>query len=437
MLANYVGRARRGAACLALLVAAATLGAACAPATGGAPTPSKPSGAAASAPPAASGAGSRGRRGGGAAPAPASGAASNGERAAVWERPRRPRPGRCRHRSTHRRRSPMGRARTSIQPGVYVGIERGYFRELGLEIEIVPFSGAAEMFQPLAASQLDMGSADTGAGIFNALARGLPLRFVADSNHYEANRSPTAWVLRKDVVDSGAFRDLPDFRGKRLSGSARGSSVDSYAHRTLALAGLTPADVDLQYVTFPDVMPAFANQALDGAILIEPFATAAVEQGLGTRWKGMAELFGPGHGTFIIFAPSFATQRQEAGRRFLIGYLRGVRDYLDAFDQGKDQDAIIGVLTKYTNIKDPAVFKKIVVPSMDPNGQMLVQSVKDQQQWYVDNGFVPTPVEPGRVLRPVICGVRRVGDRPAVRRGQHRTRPACQGGTGPARRWAR
>jgi NitT/TauT family transport system substrate-binding protein len=284
--------------------------------------------------------------------------------------------------------------------GVYVGIERGYFRELGLDVEIVPFSGAAEMFQPLAASQLDLGSADTGAGIFNALARGLPLRFVADSNHVEPGHSPTAWVIRKDLWDSGGFRDLPDFRGKRLSGSARGSSIDSYAQRTLALAGMTPADVDLQYVTFPDVMPAFANQALDAAILIEPFATAAGEQGLGVRWKGMADLLGPSHGTFIIFAPSFATQRQEAGRRFLIAYLRGVRDYLDAFDQGKDQDEIIGVLTKYTTIKDPAVFKKIVVPAMDPNGQMLVQSVKEQQQWYVEHGFVPTPVNVDEYFDP-------------------------------------
>jgi ABC-type nitrate/sulfonate/bicarbonate transport system substrate-binding protein len=276
--------------------------------------------------------------------------------------------------------------------GVYIGIERGYFRELGVEVEIIPFAGASEMFQPLAASQLDAGSADTGAGIFNALARGLPLRLVADSNHIEPGHSPTAWVIRKDLVDSGAFRDLPDLRGKRISGSARGSSVESYVHRTLALAGLSAQDVDLQYVTFPDVLPAFANQGLDAAVLIEPFATAAGEQGLGVRWKGMVDLFGNSHGTFIIFAPAFATERQEVGRRFLIGYLRGVRDYLDAFNRGKDLDEIIGVLTRYTSIKDPAVFKKIAVPAIDPNGQMSVQTVKDQQQWFVDHGYVPTPV---------------------------------------------
>ena len=36
--------------------------------------------------------------------------------------------------------------------------------------------------------------------------------------------------------------------------------------------------------------------------------------------------------------------------------------------------------------------RKIVVPAFSPNGEMNVQSIKDLQQWYVDNGFVQNPV---------------------------------------------
>src|SRR5205823_8208700 len=93
-------------------------------------------------------------------------------------------------------------AGTSVSSaGVFIGIERGYYREVGLEIEIVPFSNAAEMIQPIAASQVDVANADTGAGIFNALARGLPLRFVADGNHTEPGHSSLAWVVRKDLIE--------------------------------------------------------------------------------------------------------------------------------------------------------------------------------------------------------------------------------------------
>jgi NitT/TauT family transport system substrate-binding protein len=275
--------------------------------------------------------------------------------------------------------------------GAFIGIERGYFREVGLEIEIVPFTNAAEMIQPIAASQIDVANADTGAAVFNALGRGLPLRFVADGNHTEPGHSSLAWVIRKDLIDSGAVRDLPDLRGKKISPIARGALVDTLAFRTIDRAGNDPSEVQIEYVTFPDVLPAFGNRALDAAILTEPLVTTAVEQGLGVRWRGMDDLFGRFQSTLIIYSPTMTTQRVDVGRRFMIGYLRSLRDYQDAFNGGKDLDAIIAILTQYTAIKDPNVYKKIVVPAFDPNGDMEAQSIKYLQQWYVDNGFVQTP----------------------------------------------
>jgi NitT/TauT family transport system substrate-binding protein len=257
---------------------------------------------------------------------------------------------------------------------LFIGIERGYFRELGLDVEAIPFNSAAEMFNPIAASQIDVAT------------------FVADGSHVEPGRSTTIWMVRKDVWDSGAIRELSDLRGKKISPIARGSTVDSQVHRSLALGGVSPDEVELQYVTFPDVPPAFANRVLDAAVLTEPLATLAVEQGFATRWKGMGDIFGAIHGTFVTYSPTMISQRQEVGRRYMVAFLRGVRDYNDAFNDGKDQDEIINVLTKHTNIKDPAVYKKIVVPLVDPNGQMITETVGSLQQWFVDNGFVSTPV---------------------------------------------
>ncbi|HLH25023.1 MAG TPA: ABC transporter substrate-binding protein [Chloroflexota bacterium] len=276
--------------------------------------------------------------------------------------------------------------------GIFIGVEKGYYKEQGIDVEIVPFSSAAEMIQPIAASQVDVANADTGAGIFNALSRGLPLRFVADGNHTEPGHSSLAWVVRKDLSDGGVIRDLPDLRGKRISPIAKGSLVDSLAFRTIEKAGLQPTDLDIEYVTFPDVLPAFSNKALDAAILTEPLVTTSVEQGLGVRWRGMDDLFGTFQSTLIMYSPTMTTQRQDVGKRFMVGYLRALRDYQAAFNEGKDLDGIIDILTKYTTIKDPAVYKKIVVPAFSPNGEMNVQSIKDLQQWYVDHGFVQNPV---------------------------------------------
>jgi NitT/TauT family transport system substrate-binding protein len=248
------------------------------------------------------------------------------------------------------------------------------------------------MIPPLAAGQVDVANVDAGTPLLNALGRGLPIRFVADGNHTGPGHSNLAWVVRKDLIDSGAIRDLPDLRGKRISPRARGSLVDMLAHRTLALAGLQPEDVDLQYILAPNMLVAFANGALDAGILGEPQVAAAVDQGFGARWRGMDELFGSFQNTLIVYGPTMATQRQDTGRRFMVGYLRGLRDHIDAFDGGQDVDAVIAILTKHTSIKDPATYKRMVLPEFDPNAQMNVESVREQMQWFVANGFIPNPV---------------------------------------------
>ena len=47
----------------------------------------------------------------------------------------------------------------------------------------------------------------------------------------------------------------------------------------------------------------------------------AVDQGFGTRWRGMDELFGSFQNTLIVYGPTMATQHQDTGRRFMIVHI--------------------------------------------------------------------------------------------------------------------
>jgi ABC-type nitrate/sulfonate/bicarbonate transport system substrate-binding protein len=64
--------------------------------------------------------------------------------------------------------------------GIFVALERGYFREQGIELELSTFDSAARMVAPLGARQLDVGAGSHSAGLLNAVARGIPLKLVAD-----------------------------------------------------------------------------------------------------------------------------------------------------------------------------------------------------------------------------------------------------------------
>ena len=43
----------------------------------------------------------------------------------------------------------------------------------------------------------------------------------------------------------------------------------------------------------------------------------------------------------------------------MVAYLRGTRDLVDAFDKGKDKEAIVDILTRGTNVKDAATWDQI------------------------------------------------------------------------------
>jgi NitT/TauT family transport system substrate-binding protein len=59
-------------------------------------------------------------------------------------------------------------------------MEKGYFAELGLKVELVTFTNAATMIAPLGGGQLDVGGGAVSAGLWNAELRKVGIRAVAD-----------------------------------------------------------------------------------------------------------------------------------------------------------------------------------------------------------------------------------------------------------------
>src|SRR5205814_2284119 len=63
---------------------------------------------------------------------------------------------------------------------VFIGRERGYLREEGIEIEEVPFDTSSQNIPAIAAGQIDVGAGGIASGFFNAIAQGISARIVLD-----------------------------------------------------------------------------------------------------------------------------------------------------------------------------------------------------------------------------------------------------------------
>ena len=272
--------------------------------------------------------------------------------------------------------------------GYYLALEKGYFAEQGLDVESIHFATTAEETAPLAAGQLEIGAGAHSAGLFNAIGRGLDIKLVADYGHSEPGRPGNALVVRTAAVEAGELRGVPDLRGRRAAIASLSIGVVSDVRGYLAQGGLTLSDLTLEQMAFPDMMPALSNGSVDAAIIVEPFMTLVQQTGVGTRWLYDYEVNPDHQVASVLYGPAFVREQPEAARRWMVAYLKGVRDFNDGFVRGNAaaREESIQVLMKSTPIRDRALYERMTVLGLDPDGALRVDSLRADQELFLQLG---------------------------------------------------
>src|SRR5581483_5529861 len=228
----------------------------------------------------------------------------------------------------------LGVMNSASDAGFFVAEERGHFREQGLNVELVTFTAAAQMLGPLGAAQIDAGGTALTPGYLNAFARGIRVFVVADKGNTSPGWGYQGVLARKALVDGGTIRGPADLRGRKVGIPSLGSGAEVGLDRFLRTGGIGSRDTELTLLPFPDMPAAMSSGAIDGAITIEPFLTRIEADGSGVVLAREDEYY-PGHQVGVVyFSDPFATERADVARRFMVAYLKAVRDYNDAFRKG-------------------------------------------------------------------------------------------------------
>lgn len=284
--------------------------------------------------------------------------------------------------------------------GNFVAYKKGYFKEEGIDVEFVVFDSGAKQIAPLGTGEIDVGRGAISAGLFNAISRGIALKMVAESGAISTppTKAYQALVVRKDLYDAGTVRDYKDLKGKKIGVPAQGLNVEASVARALERGGLTLKDAEVIYMGMPDMQAALSGKSLDVALTAEPFVSAAEDRGIGVRWKGDEEIY-PGHlVSMVMYSPIFAQNRPEVAKRFAVAYLRGVRDYYDAFFKNKNKKEVVAILAEMTNIKDQAVYDKMAPQHVNPDGYINAKSVAEDQDFFLATGQIKEKVDLGKVI---------------------------------------
>lgn len=286
--------------------------------------------------------------------------------------------------------------------GLWTAIEKGYFKEEGITLDIVPYTSLSDQIPFVAKGDLDFATGGFAASIPNAVLRNVSVKVVADAGGFNGpGAMALAVTIRKDLYDEGKIRTAGDLKGKKVAVTTV-QTMSKFFAPLMAGVGLTIKDLNFVPLAMPDTLAAYANKSIDAAFQMEPLLTQTVEQGLAVRWKAVSE-YAPGMQTSVLLASPQFVQNKDVANRWMVAYLKGIRTYIQALDTGKGMDEIIDIAVKYTPVKDKALYQLMLKnggwPRFNPDGRVNEQSlVRDQMQHFVDEGYIPSMPDPKSMI---------------------------------------
>jgi NitT/TauT family transport system substrate-binding protein len=272
----------------------------------------------------------------------------------------------------------------------YIAIEKGYFKAENLDVTLERFSSAAQATAPLSTNQVQVVGGGVSAALYNAFARDWPVRIAMARTRDWPGYSSDTLVLRNDLKST--VKSARDLKGKMIAINAPASVLHFMLGRFMETDGLTIADVSTINMAWPNMAPGMETKAIDGGMVVEPFATQFAARNISFPFKRAADFMTkpPLEVSVMLYSKGWMDKSPDQVKAFTLAYLKGARDYFDAMKGGPKRAEVIEICIKYTSLKDKAMYEQMQWSYMDPNGEISIDGLLDQQEWYVKHGFVST-----------------------------------------------
>ena len=202
-----------------------------------------------------------------------------------------------------------------------------YIKEIapkcGIKVEESTFAKGLDVMQAIIAGELDVGATASEAAI-SGRAKGIPIYVVAGFA-----KGGARLVARPDA----GIKTVKDLKGKKV-GVTRGSIQELLLATELAQNGLTSADapgkdVQLIYLSYPDLNAALIGKNLDAIMQTEPQASQALNKNFGVEViKPYDTPIGePVH--TLVMTEKFYKERRPLAEKFMRCFVEATKTFID------------------------------------------------------------------------------------------------------------
>jgi NitT/TauT family transport system substrate-binding protein len=224
-----------------------------------------------------------------------------------------------------------------MHAGLFLAVQKGWFKEAGLNVEVLDGKGSGATIQQVSAGKIDVGFAQLGA-MAAAVSNGLPVTSIM------------CFIRAGDngllVPADGKIKTLQDFKGKKMAvPNGAGSSV--FLDAFLKAGGMSRKDFQVVNVDNQAMVSTYSAGQVDGALSTVAFflpvvvdvrpSTAIYFSDVGLRI--------PGYGLVV---PKDAVDKRADMLGKIVAVNKRVWDYIFT---GKEEEAIDAMLAQRAGLR--------------------------------------------------------------------------------------
>jgi len=293
--------------------------------------------------------------------------------------------------------------------GLYLAVERGYFKAENIDIELKFFEAAQPIAVAVASGDVQFGLTGISGGSLNLAARGA-MKIIAGQGSEKKGVVGNTLAVSNAAYAKG-ITTFEKVNGASVAITQVGSTFHYQLGQIAAAKGFPLASIQMKPLqSLPNMIAAVKTNQVDAAIL-PPHIVGPMAQ------RGEVKIIGPlsdiaDYQYGALFASTkLVAEKRDLAQRFVRAYAKGLKDYNAALmrkdAQGKRMADEIALkagaeIGKYVFASDPpdVAAKKVIAAAVycDPDGKLDVANIEQQVAWYKSEKLVDAGLDAKAIL---------------------------------------
>jgi NitT/TauT family transport system substrate-binding protein len=293
----------------------------------------------------------------------------------------------------------IGISKLLSYPAVPIAIDRGYFKEQGIDAEMSYFDSAQPIAVAVASGSVDFGVSGLSAAFYTLAGQG-QLRMIAASGYEE----PGFYNIVLMASLKSGLNSPKDLAGHSVAVTQLGTSLELNLGRIAQKFGVDFKTLEVKPLQAnTNVISALTGGTVDAGIIPASPALPLIAKNEVKVLSWVGDDVPGNTGSAAYTGTKTANDRGELVKKFLIAYRHGMKDFHEAFTDanGKRKDQatapeMLEFMAKFTGAPKEEIEK--ATPYVDPQGRVDVPEIKSQIAWYTSQGQIKGKVDADELI---------------------------------------